>query len=174
MLPNLIAKIEKLDVISEVIVEWNTTKSFNPSSCNSQHFVSALITALGVDPSNLKVVERFLDFLTQTTRSGKMEYTLKINGEEEKITSHPELDRYLQRLDIHSTTNNIATEDFLFAKAIDRAFWLRYKASERAGKEDLQYKSTHERCPFGDPEHTGTMRMYQENLSVPTVSGKSS
>jgi len=79
------------------------------------------------------------------------------------IGSHAELDQFLHNIEIN-VRKAINPEDFLFAKAIDRALWLRYKAQMKSGNDEARFRSTHERCPFGDPEHTGTMKMYQENL----------
>jgi hypothetical protein len=162
---------ELADKIAEVIVDWNTNKTYcnfaftgkKPNEGNCQDFVEAVLTKLQIKP---KLHGAFGEFVEKMRKFGKCElefvppsvefrekYGLK--AESYLFQTHAQLDSFVQQLlDVNNMFSFEHPHEWKLLKAFDRAFWLRFlKSNSNAQATPLMSNNKH-RCPFDDPLST--------------------
>eukprot|EP01080_Neovahlkampfia_damariscottae_P006933 gene6933-11096_t len=178
----LLNSIEKtdttLDIISNVIVKWNTTKGYDRTPKdkkvygNCQHFIEDLLLKLNIIPKFEGPLGLFIEkmktkgvseliFETQNKEFEKKFEIKKFT----KFQTHKQLDEFVLKLISKDMDFDIQYKsEYELLKGFDRAFWLRHYAkneNEIYQPLDLKFnedEGKHESlCPFSDPSETGSI-----------------
>jgi hypothetical protein len=150
--------------LAKVIREWNINKIYNDKTCNSQHFVDACLSAIGISTKLPKKVQDYFNsvkahgkciphiqlpsVLTNTLDHRARETFGIANDGSVLFKSHQQLDDFCRRL---GAVLEHEKEWYEVLKGFDRGFWLRQLYSDQHSSET----NTHD-CYFGDPEKTNT------------------
>ena len=189
-LPSLVS-FENIDEIlvkiATCIIYWNTNKEFHlhPTDLkqgNSFDFVEDLMKIIG---SSLPTEGPIGDFLSDSKILGltKLEFKMSLefqkhfnlNKNSEKFRTHESLDNFVnQLLEIDEEFPFKFSQEYLFLKGIDRAFWMKsfhyeneiheIEENKKKTKEEIEeeLKNLNEKflkfnqccCPFNDPRKT--------------------
>ncbi len=177
MLSHKLNAEQVMDRLSEIITKWNTKYMYDKRKYNCQKFVDEALSVLGIDLQQFARNSPINLFLTQLRDKGEcnlsfpvhMDFREKLQMPQSEIefVSHEHLDKFVrQLLQAVPDLKNLYPEEYRLLKAFDRAFWLRYFASDsssisqRHSRQDVdQFKplvhthtnNTELLCPFGDP-----------------------
>ncbi|EFC39640.1 predicted protein [Naegleria gruberi] len=174
-------------IISEVVCEWNGTKTYDNRKANCQHFVMDILSKLGLSEGFFDrvsgSVKKYLDRLKQ---NGVCEMTYFVDDKKRKLITNSkhaskELKDLVKQKDISFPSHKLLDEfvyviekeggimyfeqniqeqtDHMLLKAFDRAFWLRNEAS--TNNKELTKPLENERgetiCPFSQVDKNGKL-----------------
>lgn len=168
-----------LNRLARIICHWNAYKIYNRTDNNCQVFVEELCKGLGFD-----LIQKYKNsslglFLQKMKKVGNCELKFYVNnelhqkcpwikaeyGNSIKFKSHAELDDFYRRVD-KSTNFSYFTytaqgkDDHALLKSFDRAFWLRFRSSNKVASNSDNFAPHSEGCCFGDPDKTGSITSF--------------
>jgi hypothetical protein len=140
---------------ANVVAEYNANKEFDVDSCNHQHFVDDMCSAIGVKLQYSASVTKVLDEIRESGYSQPFFYVdrelskkLKIETGKVIFTSHEELDDFVAtHLDL------LSSDDKHLLKGYDRAYWLKRDPDDVNASS---FEPRFEGCPFGNPEKSNS------------------
>jgi len=154
-----------LKKIAKIIYKWNTTRIYNTTDNNCQHFSDEILKEINVDIE--KYFSGNLGKYMNQLRKGKtcsMEYQIPKEYQSElklsyiTFLTHSMLDDFVRDLiKLDSKFEKKHPTDYQLLKAFDRAFWLRYYST--LGKETEMYNIVSpckKGCIFDDPQTTNS------------------
>lgn len=152
---------ETVEKVSQVIIDWNTNRTYNQKSANCQQFVDELCTALNIPLNFEGPLGEYLNNLRSKGQceldfpiTNEMRVNLEIKESKVRFSTHQELDDFVKDLIVKEPMfkENYPME-WMLLKSFDRAFWLRhFKHSE-----DAKYMPDPD-CPFKDPTVTASLK----------------
>jgi len=172
---------EVVDILADVITEWNVTKKYKDNSknkkeeANCQDFVHEILEKLGIKLDFKGPLGQFLTNLRETglcdmefPMDNNFRQCFNIKEKSKKFNTHEDLDNfvhYLQKTDMEFELKY--KNEWVLLKSFDRAFWMRYykfpndtrwcscKKKDVDEDGDVEYSVN---CPFGDPEESYSIR----------------
>ena len=168
-----IAKV--IDGMSAFCAHWNSKKMYDNKQCNCQHFVTGMLTYIGLNTEFEKNVQgsvrEYMDRLKNDgvcdmrftidegikdailTSDSSSELKKMMNSKSIVFTSHQILDEFVSAtLEKYPGFPRERPYDYMLLKAFDRAFWLRAQSSKNSEDKTqvspLTAETGHCLCPF--------------------------
>jgi len=129
--------------VSKLIAKWNNDYEYNSFTKNCQHFVIAVIKAIGLDFRWNESIASYLDEIKNNPGNVTPHVNYKVNGKmvRKDFKTHQELDDFMEEL---AKSDPLQYSNLLgLLKAFDRGFWFRDLKNE-------EYKAP-PNCPFKLP-----------------------
>jgi len=152
---------DTIEKVAQVIIDWNTNRTYNQKSANCQQFVDDLCKSLGVPLNFEGPLGEYLNNLRSKGQceldfpiTNEMRVNLEIKESKKRFNTHQELDDFVKELIAKEPLfqENYPME-WMLLKSFDRAFWLRHFKHG----EDAKFTPDPE-CPFKDPTITASFK----------------
>jgi hypothetical protein len=151
-----------IQLISEVIIDWNVNKEYTQRKNNCQDFIDEMCEKLGINLNSM-FKGPLGEYLKSLRKDGQCDISFPLSADlrqelgiketSKKFATHEELDVFVNQIVVDKPTfEEDFKEHWLLLKSFDRAFWLR----SFKHKEDPKF-SPHD-CPFKDPTITTSFK----------------